>query len=874
MFQDTTQNQPVTVLGKTFNSEQERRNYFREELRKKLPELKQMEGFPIGEDEDILNLSDPPFYTACPNPWLNDFIAEWEVEKKELVKQGKRKADFEVDEPYPDEIKSGKNHSIYNAHSYHTKVPHEITTKFLFYYTQPGDIIIDSFAGTGMTGVGGAFCNNILKESETLHRFRNDFVNLDRDLLIGKRNVINVDLSSIASHISNVYNSDFKKDAFVKSYNKLKNKLKEFEIYFETSHNKQKGIINYTVYSQLYVCNGCQNEFNYYEASYINKNELREKPKCPQCGYEEQKSKLTPLYLTSTDLLSNEPISQICYTPIEINYSVNKKRFTKKPDNDDIKKTEDIEIINSKYIPHSYLIDGVETKRNEKYGYTKVHHFYTKRTLGFISLFLKEIDDFEQKNHFIFLLTAILPKLTKLNRYMPQHGSRALVGPMANTMYLPPLFVENNFIDQLDFQFKKIVKALEVCSRQTISQQSATDLSNLIDNSIDYIFIDPPFGANIMYSELNNLSEAWLKVLTNNKEEAIESKGQNKGKFEYDSLMLKSFNELYRVIKPNAWMTIEFSNTSAAIWNIIQNGINKAGFVVAKVDALNKSRGGLHAMLGPVAVKQDLVITCYKPKLNIVENSIKSDIGLWYFIEEHLKHLPIHLIVEDSTTAIIERSPKILFDRLIAFYVQRGLPVPIDAGQFQLGLRERFVERDNMFFTSEQAQEYDKKKADYPEFIQMNLFVTNEQDSIYWLRNILEKSNKTESELNPLWMKEVASNVRKGDLLPEMRTVLEENFLKSEEGKWYVPDPENEADLEKLRNKRLFKLFEGYKEEALKPKGKLKEVRVEALRVGFKQCYQDKDFKSIVLIGDSIPNNLLMEDEVLLQFYDIASSRV
>ncbi len=40
----------ITVLGLTFNSEEERRSYFREELRKKLPELKLMEGFPIGED--------------------------------------------------------------------------------------------------------------------------------------------------------------------------------------------------------------------------------------------------------------------------------------------------------------------------------------------------------------------------------------------------------------------------------------------------------------------------------------------------------------------------------------------------------------------------------------------------------------------------------------------------------------------------------------------------------------------------------------------------------------------------------------------------------------------------------------------------------
>jgi len=76
----------ITVLGKTFNSEEERREYFRNELRKQLPELKKMEGFPIGEDDDIINLSDPPYYTACPNPWLNEasgFI-RWLIKKRKL----------------------------------------------------------------------------------------------------------------------------------------------------------------------------------------------------------------------------------------------------------------------------------------------------------------------------------------------------------------------------------------------------------------------------------------------------------------------------------------------------------------------------------------------------------------------------------------------------------------------------------------------------------------------------------------------------------------------------------------------------------------------------------------------------------------------
>src|SRR5690554_2955605 len=157
-MQETKEDTKITVLGKTFNTEEERRNYFREELRKKLPELKQMEGFPIGEDEDILNLSDPPYYTACPNPWLNDFIAKWEEEKKDLEKNGKRSSKFEIKEPLAFDIDSKKNHKVYNAHSYHTKVPHQIIMKYILYYTQPGDIILDNFGGTGMTGVAGNYC--------------------------------------------------------------------------------------------------------------------------------------------------------------------------------------------------------------------------------------------------------------------------------------------------------------------------------------------------------------------------------------------------------------------------------------------------------------------------------------------------------------------------------------------------------------------------------------------------------------------------------------------------------------------------------------------------------------------------------------------
>src|SRR5690606_7979932 len=285
--EDQHTNGPVTVLGKTFANDEERRAYFREELRKKLPELKEIEGFPIGEDEDIINLSDPPFYTACPNPWINDFVAEWEEEKKQLEKEGKRVPDFEVTEPYPLDINAGKNHAIYNAHSYHTKVPHEIITKFLLYYTQPGDVILDSFAGTGMTGVASSFCESIVQDKDNCSRIKSEFVSNNLNINLGKRNAINIDLSTIASHISYIYNQEFDINLFKKEFEKL---MKSLDNYSKV-YNYQGLKINYSVYSQIYICDNCQNDFSYLEGAYVDNSILRKNVVCPHCNYETNKSK-------------------------------------------------------------------------------------------------------------------------------------------------------------------------------------------------------------------------------------------------------------------------------------------------------------------------------------------------------------------------------------------------------------------------------------------------------------------------------------------------------------------------------------------------------------------------------------------------------
>ena len=156
-----------------------------------------------------------------------------------------------------------------------------------------------------------------------------------------------------------------------------------------------------------------------------------------------------------------------------------------------------------------------------------------------------------------------------------------------------------------------------------------------------------------MYSELNFLWEAWLKVFTNNKPEAIENKVQGKGLREYQHLMEKCFAKCYRILKPGRWMTVVFHNSQNRVWNAIQEAIMREGFVVADVRTLDKKQGTFNQVrIGTnAAVKQDLIVSAYKPNEGLEESfrlKAGSEEGAWDFVRSHLKRLPI--VVEKTVS--------------------------------------------------------------------------------------------------------------------------------------------------------------------------------------------------------------------------------
>ena len=130
------------------------------------PEFRKIEGFPIGTDEAILQLSDPPYYTACPNPFMGEILEEWLEERRQtrrslgLLDDERQLQLMDTRQPFAADVSEGKNDPIYNAHSYHTKVPHKAIMRYILHYSDPGDIVFDGFCGTGMTGVAAQLCGD------------------------------------------------------------------------------------------------------------------------------------------------------------------------------------------------------------------------------------------------------------------------------------------------------------------------------------------------------------------------------------------------------------------------------------------------------------------------------------------------------------------------------------------------------------------------------------------------------------------------------------------------------------------------------------------------------------------------------------------
>jgi 16S rRNA G966 N2-methylase RsmD len=921
-MQKTKISSPIECLGMTFPDEEARREHFLGLLAEKLkdPTFRKQDGFPHGADEAILAMSDPPYYTACPNPWLVDFVKHYGKAYDPTVNYSR--------EPQTVDVTVGKTDALYKAHSYHTKVPHLAIVPSILHYTEPGDIILDAFGGSGMTGVAAQWCG--LAPAAYRHNLEMEWKKQAKPApKWGARRVVINDLSPAATFIAANYNTLIDIEAFAKAGKQL---LKELEQdigwMYETTHNDglTKGRIEYTVWSEVFTCPHCAGEVNFLEEALdeVSKR-VREDFPCPHCGAELTKKKLEKLFETAVDPVSGKPLKTSKRVPSLICYAVNGKRYEKKPDDLDRRVLSKIALLKIPLaVPANRMMHAPEDE--QKWGdkwragsasFSHVHHLFLPRAAQAVGNLWRKANESPSPRIRAFLLYMVeqsISGLSILNRYQPiqqgRPGGSQVNRQLSGVYYVASQHSECSPWYNLSGKLDRLIKAFSNyqvgSSNAAITTGTAANIG-LPDSSIDYIFTDPPFGENLAYSELNFIVEAFHRVFTHQGPEAVMSHTQQKGLHEYYRLMKSCFSEYYRVLKPGRWMTVVFSNTQAAVWNGIRTALQEAGFVIANVSALNKMQGSFNAVSNATSVKQDLVITAYKPNGGLEARFLKAGgqvDSVWDFVRTHLGYLPSVKMKGGELEFIQERDPRIIFDRMVSWFIKHGFPVPLSSQEFQSGLFQRFEQRDGMTFLPDQAAEYDKKRLQVAVAPQMELFVSDERSAIDWLSDFLKKRPSTYSEITTEYMPVAGAAKKKGEIIPELIRLLEENFLqfdgkndvpsqihsylstnhKDQRGldksspaliakakdRWYVPDPSKAQDLEQRREKALLKEFQTYQ---VATGRKLKEFRLEVLRAGFKTAWAAKDYKTIIGLAQKIPEEALQEDEKLLLWYDQALTR-
>jgi len=492
-----------------------------------------------------------------------------------------------MDVPFSGGISAGKNTYTYDAHTYHTKVPPQGISELLSYYLPEGGLVLDPFSGSGMTGVAAS--------------------------VIGNDCILN-ELSPAACFISNRFTTAINPAAFEAAVASLMTGLTDLrkELYSTECRECGKSVeLLYTVWSYRVICKDCRREFLLWEqcksfGRSVKEHKILGEFPCPSCKKMQRKS------------LLKRTLAQ----PVLVGYKCcgsRQQEVTHPPSPNDLRNIDKFESSASLaegFYPDKVLADGVNLRQPTKHGLDKIEKFYTRRNLCALSHIWKRIHHVESAQiagHLAFVFTSLYQRVSRLSEFRFWGGS----GNMAR-YNVPFIFNEANVFTSFERKARTILDHLETTAQAfkgqvAVVHGSATTMDMIPHDSVDLIFTDPPFGANINYSEMNLLWESWLGSYTDTKNEAIINRVQHKGVAEYESLMTQSLSEAFRVLRPGHWLLLVFMNSSCEVWAALRNAVSSAGFQVAKMDLFDKQHGTFKQFVSENTAGMDLVLHCLKP---------------------------------------------------------------------------------------------------------------------------------------------------------------------------------------------------------------------------------------------------------------------
>jgi DNA modification methylase len=449
---------------------------------------------------------------------------------------------------------------IYSMHKYWGKKPHNIIRSFIECYTKEGQIVMDPFCGSGVTAI---------------------------EALLAKRKAIAIDLNPIAIFITR---------------------------------------------ATLLPVNPNDIEMEYYrirDTVECNINELY-LTRCTQCGA----TAVGTHFIWESDALKK--IWYHCKVCGE-------RKGIKTPDQADYERVRTIE---AQKIPYFYPRTPLyENPRLNAYSGMTVADLFTKRNIMALSILLHEIEKVKYnliKDVLKFTFTSCLAQASKMIFVIKHRGrtsgnaryEKEEVGSWVTGFWIPNERFELNVWRCFENRFRKVLNGKKEVFQHLIgsyleaetfedliqerniliSTRSATDLSILPDESVDYIFTDPPHADRIPYMELSLIWMAWLQLEGDFESEIVISNAKNRNKNikEYQMRLGLAFKEMHRVLKNKRFISVVFNSRDAKAWDALITSCRDIGFEIIDIKHLKYSANSVLQDSREGALRGDFIITFRK----------------------------------------------------------------------------------------------------------------------------------------------------------------------------------------------------------------------------------------------------------------------
>ena len=316
--------------------------------------------------------------------------------------------------------------------------------------------------------------------------------------------------------------------------------------------------------------------------------------------------------------------------PLKVKYYINKKSVVKNLNRIEINRILkfDNSISLKDWFPDEKLITNSRISSKEG---MYVKDLFTKRTLASHARLLSLINKKSKGIYKKALLIAFTSNLANCSKLLPPINSRSDMSPGAwmTGFYIGKTYIENNVLRYYENRLNKVIKGKidyklqiqndlfsnEKKAWYKVTNDNAKKLK-LDDNSVDYIFADPPYGGAVPYFEQSIIWNSWINKSVDYKNEIVisDSKLRDKNLTNFESDMNDVFKELGRVLKKDKFLTITYNSISGNEWKSITNSCITNGFTLHKLEHLIQKTFTPRQLNRVNTIQGDVIITLKNTK--------------------------------------------------------------------------------------------------------------------------------------------------------------------------------------------------------------------------------------------------------------------